>query len=60
MSQPSVYQNNQGKSLKKYRFLVNAILQLMPSNGAAEFVMCDVIKIRLKGKDERRSGKGNP
>ena len=22
--------------------------------------MCDVIKIRLRRKDERRSGKGNP
>ena len=28
--------------------------------GTAGSVMCDVIKIRLKGKDERRSGKGNP
>ena len=26
----------------------------------AESVMCDVIKISLKRKDERRSGKGNP
>ena len=26
----------------------------------AESVMCDVIKICLKRKDERRSGKGNP
>ncbi len=25
---------------------------------ALESVMCDVIKKRLKGKDERRSGKG--
>ena len=25
-----------------------------------ECVMCDVIKIRLKGREERRSGKGNP
>ena len=28
--------------------------------GTAESVMCDVIKIRLKRKNERRSGKGNP
>ena len=48
------------KGLKKYTFLVNAILQLMPSNGTTESVMCDVIKICLKRKDERRSGKGNP
>ena len=26
----------------------------------AESVMCDFIKISLKRKDERRSGKGNP
>ena len=31
-----------------------------PQNGTAESVMCDVIKICLKRKDERRSGKGNP
>ena len=29
----------------------------MTKAGYAESVMCDVIKIRLKGKDERRSGK---
>ena len=28
--------------------------------GYAESVMCDVIIIRLKRKDERRIGKGNP
>ena len=28
--------------------------------GNTENVMCDVIKIRLKRKDERRSGKENP
>ena len=28
--------------------------------GDTESVMCDVIKIRLKRKNERRSGKGNP
>ena len=27
---------------------------------ALEYVMCDVIKIRLKRRDERRSEKGNP
>ena len=27
---------------------------------ALKSVMCDVIKIRLKRRDERRSGKGNP
>ena len=27
---------------------------------ALESVMCDVTKIRLKRRDERRSGKGNP
>ena len=31
-----------------------------PSARTAESGMCDVIKIRLKRKDERRSGKGNP
>ena len=28
--------------------------------GTAESVMCDVINISLKEKDESRSGKGNP
>ena len=28
--------------------------------GYTESCMCDVIKILLKSKDERRSGKGNP
>ncbi len=29
-------------------------------NGDTESIMCDVIKIRQKWKDERRSGKGIP
>ena len=36
------------------------ILKMVTYVGDTESVMCDVIKILLKRKDERRSGKGNP
>ena len=34
--------------------------QHMGNNKVLESVMCDVIKIRLKRRYEKRSGKGNP
>ena len=38
----------------------NVFYLSITDNGTSKSVMCDVIKIHLKGRDERRSGKGNP
>ena len=45
--------------------IFQAIMQFISITGdyfyeIAKNVTCDVIKIRLKRKDDRRSGKGNP
>ena len=41
----------------KYQLIHKVFVSI---DGTAESVMCDVIKLRLKRKDERRSGKGTP
>ena len=40
-------------------YFIGIYISKLPK-GDTESVMCDVIKMRLKRKDERRSGKGNP
>ena len=52
-----------------YLFFIGYLIKIVLSAGTlchgnicrkAESVICDVIKIRLKRRDEMRSGKGNP
>ena len=45
-------------NIEKYKVAAHKIFFI--SEEALESVMCDVIKIRLKRRDERGSGKGNP
>ena len=53
---PSPHQISSSKKIR----LGEGGFVLKVGEGDMEIVMCDVIRIRLIRKDERRSGKGNP